>query len=81
MLRDRSPPADVGTTPRPAELGRSLDDREPVALVRAGLARRRPATPSRGRPSTPAAAVRRMLVATRLSGWTYAAGGRRARPP
>ncbi len=92
MLRDRYPPADLRLTgpqpdlppdPRLDALDGLPAADDLVARVRADLARRHPATPTRGRPSTPVEVTLRMLVVMRLYGWTCAgavrlAGGRLA---
>lgn len=81
MLRDRYPPADLRLAgpqldlppdPHLDALDHLLADDALVAVVRADLARRYPATPTRGRPSTPVEVTLRMLVVMRLYGWTYA---------
>src|SRR4051794_32449952 len=80
MLRDRYAPVallallpqlDLRLDPVLAQVDRLLDDDELFAAVRQDLSRRRPATRTRGRPSTPVEVVLRMLVAMRLYGWSY----------
>jgi IS5 family transposase len=58
--------------PQLEQLDRLLDDDELFDLVKADLAKRHPRTRSRGRPSTPAEVILRMLVVMRLYGWSYA---------
>ena len=79
MLRDRYEPQDlfalvpklqVALDPELAQLDQLLDDDELFARVRADLARRRPQTVTRGRPSTPVEVILRLLVVKRLSGWS-----------
>ena len=53
------------------QLDRLLDDDEILEAVRDAMARRSPRSRSRGRPSTPAEVVLRMLVVMRLYGWSY----------
>jgi transposase, IS5 family len=80
MLRDRYQPADLFALvpqlglrfePQLEQLDRLLDDDELFRTVREDLARRYPATGTRGRPSTPAEVILRMLVVMRLYGWSY----------
>jgi len=80
MLRDRYAPLDLGTLvpqlrlaldPVLAQLDQLLDDDALFARVRADLARRRPRTTTRGRPSTPVEVILRLLVVKRLYGWSY----------
>lgn len=81
MLCDRYPTADLQLTgpqldlppdPHLDALDHLLADDALVAVARADLARRYPATPTRGRPSTPVEVTLRMRVVMRLYGWTYA---------
>ncbi len=81
MLRDRYPAVDLfalvpalalGFEPVLAQLDRLLDDDAVFQAVKADLARRRPRTPTTGRPSTPVEVILRMLVVRRLYGWSYA---------
>ena len=80
MLRDRYEPQDLFALvpklrleldPELAQLDQLLDDDELFARVRADLARRRPQTATRGRPSTPVEVVLRLLVVKRLYNWSY----------
>ncbi len=80
MLRDRYEPQDLFALvpklqleldPELAQLDQLLDDDELFQRVRADLARRRPQTVARGRPSTPVEVVLRLLVVKRLYGWSY----------
>jgi len=80
MLRDRYQPTDLFALvpqlglrfePQLAQLDRLLDDDELFRLVREDMARRRPSTRTRGRPSTPVEVVLRLLVVMRLYGWSY----------
>ena len=80
MLRDRYAPQDLCALvpqlrleldPVLAQLDQLLDDDELFARVRADLARRRPRTTTRGRPSTPVEVILRLLVVKRLYGWSY----------
>src|SRR3990172_741613 len=81
MLRDCYPAVDLFALvpaltqefePVLAQLDRLLDDDGLVQAVTADLARRRPATATTGRPSTPVEVILRMLVVKRLYGWSYA---------
>lgn len=81
MLVDRYPPVNLFALvpklvtefePELAVLDRLLDDDVIVQRVRADLARRRPQTLTRGRPSTPVEVILRLLVVKRLYGWSYA---------
>jgi IS5 family transposase len=81
MLTDRYPPQDLFTQipsldlqfePVLAHLDRLLDDDGLFQQLQADLARRRPHTRDRGRPSTPVEVILRMLVVMRLYGWSYA---------
>jgi transposase, IS5 family len=80
MLRDRYDPQDLFTQipnlclqfePVLAHLDRLLGDDDLFTRVKADLARRRPKTLTRGRPSTPVEVILRMLVVKRLYGWSY----------
>src|SRR5215210_437143 len=80
MLRDRYDPVDLFTQiptlclqfePVLAHLDRLLEDDELVTRVKADLAKRRPKTLTRGRPSTPVEVILRLLVVKRLYGWSY----------
>ncbi len=80
MLRDRYEPQDLFALvpklqleldPELAQLDQLLDDDELFARVRADLARRRPQTATRGRPSTPVEVILRLLVVKRLYNWSY----------
>lgn len=81
MLTDRYPPVNLFALvpklvsefePELAVLDQLLDDDVIVQRVRADLARRRPQTLFRGRPSTPVEVILRLLVVKRLYGWSYA---------
>jgi len=80
MLRDRYEPQDLfalvpklqlALDPELAQLDQLLDDDELFQRVRADLARRRPHTMTRGRPSTPVEVILRLLVVKRLYHWSY----------
>src|SRR5215217_1229531 len=80
MLRDRYAPLNLfdlvptlsmAMEPVLAQLDTLLDDDTLFQAVKADLARRRPRTPSDGRPSTPVEVVLRMLVVKHLYGWSY----------
>lgn len=80
MLRDRYAPQDLfalvpsaGLTLDPvlARLDALLGDDDLNRRVRADLAKRRPQTTTRGRPSTPVEVILRLLVVRRLYGWSY----------
>ncbi len=80
MLRDRYEPLDLFALvpklhleldPELAQLDQLLEDDELFARVRADLARRRPGTLTRGRPSTPVEVILRLLVVKRLYQWSY----------
>jgi IS5 family transposase len=82
MLRDRYATVDLFALvpalalefePVLAELDTLLDDDALFRAIRADLARRRPHTPTTGRPSTPVEGILRMLVIRRIYGWSYAA--------
>lgn len=66
------PRLDLRFEPQLEQLDRLLDDDDLFEAVRADLARRRPRTTSRGRPSTPVEVILRMLVVMRLYSWSYA---------
>ena len=79
MLRDRYEPQNLfalvpklqlARDPELAQLEQLLDDDELFARVRADLARRRPQTATRGRPSTPVEVILRLLVVKRLYQWS-----------
>jgi transposase, IS5 family len=79
MLRDRYAPQDlfalvpsVGLRLDPVlvQLDALLDDDDLYQRVRADLAKRRPQTATRGRPSTPVEVILRLLVVKRLYGWS-----------
>jgi len=81
MLRDCYPAADLFALvpalalefePVLAQLDVLLDDDALFQAIKADLARRRPHTPTTGRPSTPVEVILRMLVVKRLYGWSYA---------
>lgn len=81
MLTDRYPPVNLFALvpklvaefePELRELDRLLDDDGIIQRVRADLARRRPQTLTRGRPSTPVEVILRLLVVKRLYAWSYA---------
>src|SRR5215813_13655081 len=65
------PQLELRFEPQLEQLDRLLDDDELFRTVREDLARRYPGTPTRGRPSTPAEVILRMLVVMRLYGWSY----------
>jgi IS5 family transposase len=80
MLRDRYQPVDLFALvpqlglrfePQLEQLDSLLDDDELFRAVREDLARRHPMTRTRGRPSTPAEVILRMLVVMRLYGWSF----------
>jgi IS5 family transposase len=80
MLRDRYDPRDLFTQipnlclqfePVLAALDRLLDDDHLFTRVKSDLAKRRPQTLTRGRPSTPVEVILRMLVVKRLYGFSY----------
>ncbi len=80
MLRDRYEPHDLfalvpklqlALDPELAQLDQLLDDDELFQRVRADLARRRPQTVTRGRPSTLVEVILRLLILKRLYSWSY----------
>ena len=82
MLRDRYQPMNIfervpalslAMDPVLSQLDRLLDDDTLFQALKADLAKRRPRTPTDGRPSTPVEVILRMLVVKHLYGWSYAA--------
>ena len=65
------PPPEQLMDPRLRRIDEVLDDPPLVDLVVDALRRRRPQSARRGRPSTPAEAVLRLLVLKHLRGWSY----------
>jgi IS5 family transposase len=65
------PPPEQLMDPRLRRIDEVLDDPALVDLVVEALRRRRPQSARRGRPSTPAEVVLRMLVLKHLRGWSY----------
>src|SRR6187399_2284825 len=59
--------------PRMRRIDEMLDDPMLVDMVVEALRRRRPQSARRGRPSTPAEVVLRLLVLKHLRGWSYEA--------
>jgi transposase, IS5 family len=71
-LSELVPALGLSLDPELTELDHLLDDDRVFQTVRADLVRRYPHTATRGRPSTPAEVILRMLIVRRLYRWSYA---------
>src|ERR1051325_2355426 len=80
MIIDRYPPRRLfglvpdlpqAFEPELAQLDQLLEDDAIFGRVKADMARRRPRSPTLGRPGTPVGVALRLLVLKRLYGWSY----------